>query len=364
MLSIIYKNLCTVAIQDQTKLQLPILAVHKTSSLMNDCSSGTGEFTVNFQYRFIRTEAYCSMTGFILSKTNCKFLINILCISWTKCDLHIHTSAGYTVQTDYILKSNIFVLHFVCAEVLQFTDRFLDQSAILNRKLSWKTHLSKPFALWNSIIRTCIPVLHPANHNSSAVRCFHCLHCIIVDTIVYCLVLFRNKGLGFLIKFTDKAKSSISIVILKAFRKHILRTYQHHIFSIQCKEIRALPHFSEAAIIRKHNRFKFPVISICTLIEKNTSSCTIHSVIYHHTAIRAILTFPHFRIAKIKRTAVLWHIFHSQNRVSHILLIVHSISDCKALCLDITDTAVRLRFFTHTGIHKKLLSIRKLKGTS
>ena len=331
---------------------------------MDNCASGTGELTVNFQYGFIRAEAYCCMVRIILGKTHCKFLINILRICRAKSDFHIHASSLYAIQTNYILKSNILIFCLICAKLLNFPNRFLDQAAVFNGKLSWKAHLSKPFSLRNSVIRTCIPVLHPADHNSSSVWCFHCLHCIIVNTIVHCLVFFRDKGFGLLIKFTNQAKSSVTIVVLKVFWKHILRAYEYYVFSIQGKEIRALPHFSESAIIRKHYGFKLPVKPILTSIQKNTAACSVRSVIYDHAAVSAILAFPHFRITEIKGAAVFRHVFCCKNRISYILFIIHPITDCKALCLYIADTSIRLCFFSHTGVHKKLFSIWKRNGTS
>ena len=155
------------------------------------------------------------MVCIILGKTHCKFFINILRICRAKGDFHIHTSSLYAIQTNYILKSNILIFCLICAKLLNFPNRFLDQAAVFNGKLSWKAHLSKPFSLRNSVIRTCIPVLHPADHNSSSVWCFHCLHCIIVDTIVHCLVFFRNKGFGLFIKFTNQAKVPSTLLLLQ-----------------------------------------------------------------------------------------------------------------------------------------------------
>ena len=109
MFSIIDKDFCTVTVQDQAKFKLSVLAVYLTSSLMNDRSSGTGKFTVDLQHRFIGTETYCRMILLILGKTYCKFLINILCISRTKCKFQIYTSSGYTIQFQIIFKCYIFI---------------------------------------------------------------------------------------------------------------------------------------------------------------------------------------------------------------------------------------------------------------
>ena len=153
-------------------------------------------------------------------------------------------------------------------------------------------------------------------------------------------------------------------MVLKAFWKHILRAYKYYIFSIQGKEIRALPHFSESAIIRKHYGFKLPVKPIFTSIQKNTAASSVCSVIYDHAAVSAILAFPHFRITEIKRTAVFRHVFCCKNRISYILFIVHSIANCKALCLYVADTSAWLCLLTHTGVHEKLFSIWKSNGAS
>lgn len=61
MLSVIDKNLCAVTVQDQAEFDFSVPAVYLASSLMNDRSSGTGEFTVDLQHRFIGTETYCRM---------------------------------------------------------------------------------------------------------------------------------------------------------------------------------------------------------------------------------------------------------------------------------------------------------------
>ena len=300
----------------------------------------------------------------ILGKTYCKFLINILCISRTKCKFQIYTSSGYTIQFQIIFKCYIFIFYFICTKVLDLSDRLLDQTAIFNRKFSRNTHLSEPFALRNTIVAAGIPVLHPADHDPSSVRCFHSLHCIEINSIIYSLITLRNKCFRSLIEFTDQTKCSISVVIFKIFRKHILRAYQHNVLSIQSKEVRALPHFSEVSVIGQHDGFKFPVISILTSVQQNTSACSICPVIHSYATVRTILTFPHLRITEIKRAAVLRHILYCKNRVSRIFFIIHSITCSKTLGLDITDTAIRLSFFAHPSVHKELLTVRELYGTS
>ena len=142
MLSIIYKNLSTETVQDQAKLNLSIFTVHKASSLMDNCASGAGKLTVNFQYGFIRAEAYCCMVRIILGKTHCKFLIDILRICRAKGDFHIHTSSIYAIQTNYILKSNILIFCLICAKILNFPNRFLDQAAVFNGKLSCPSEIT------------------------------------------------------------------------------------------------------------------------------------------------------------------------------------------------------------------------------
>ena len=300
----------------------------------------------------------------ILGKTYCKFLINILCISRTKCKFQIYTSSGYTIQFQIIFKCYIFIFYFICTKVLDLSDRLLDQTAIFNRKFSRNTHLSEPFSLRNPVIAAGIPVLHPADHDPSSVRRFYSLHCIEINSVIYSLITLRNESFRSLIEFTDQTKCSISVMIFKVFRKHILRAYQHNILSIQSKEVRALPHLSESSIIGKHDGFKLPVISILTSVQQNTSACSICSVIYSYTAVRSILAFPHLRITEIKWTAVLRHIFYCKDRISRIFFIIRSITRSKTLSLDVTDTAARLNFFAHTCVHKELFTVRKLYSTS
>ena len=49
MFSVIDKDFCTVTVQNQAEFDFSVPAVHLASSLMNDRSSGTGEFSVNLQ---------------------------------------------------------------------------------------------------------------------------------------------------------------------------------------------------------------------------------------------------------------------------------------------------------------------------
>ena len=69
------------------------------------------------------------MVRIILGKTHCKLLIDILRICRAKGDFHIHTSSIYAIQTNYILKSNILIFCLICAKILNFPNRFLDQAA-------------------------------------------------------------------------------------------------------------------------------------------------------------------------------------------------------------------------------------------
>ena len=202
MLSIILQKSLHCSDPGSDKLRFPILAVHRALLLMNDCSSGWRIYGQLPGHRFIRTEAYCSAARFHSEQNNCKFLINILCL-WTKCEsratiCRIHRPDGY------ILKSNIAHSAFVCAGS-QFTDRFPDQTSIHLIESSLRELICPNHLLWNSIIRVCpqfciIPIIILLPSGASTV-CIHnrSMH----ESAAWC---FRNKGLGFLIKFTDKAK--------------------------------------------------------------------------------------------------------------------------------------------------------------
>ena len=90
----VYKQLGAVAVQNQTQADSAVLVSYQASALMDDCSSGAGEFAVNLQDGFVRPEADgCPVTG-ILGKTHCKFLIYLVLIHRAQVKLHVYFSAA------------------------------------------------------------------------------------------------------------------------------------------------------------------------------------------------------------------------------------------------------------------------------
>ena len=58
-------------------LQFTVFTVHQTPALMDDRSSGTGEFSVDFKNGFMRTETERCLVCIILSKTQREFPVHI-----------------------------------------------------------------------------------------------------------------------------------------------------------------------------------------------------------------------------------------------------------------------------------------------
>jgi hypothetical protein len=70
------------------------------------------------------------------------------------------------------------------------------------------------------------------------------------------------KFSGLFIKLADQAERPISIVVLKALRKHILRAGEQHPFSVQPEKVRTFPHFSKTVVVGGKHALELPLESV------------------------------------------------------------------------------------------------------
>ena len=66
----------------------------KASALMDERSSGAGEFAVDFKERLLRAEADGRMMGCILGKTYCKLLVYLVFVPGTDAEFLVYFTAA------------------------------------------------------------------------------------------------------------------------------------------------------------------------------------------------------------------------------------------------------------------------------
>ena len=172
-----------------------------------------------------------------------------------------------------------------------------------------------------------------------------------------------RKGIRLFIKLSHQAECSVSVVILKARGQHILGAGEQNPLSIQLKEVRTFPHFSDAVAVGCQNLFKGPLESIGTGIQKNLSA-SIRRTVADHAAVGAILFSPHLGIAEILPACSFRKILFIQYRIHLILFIVDSVTYCKTLGLDVGKSPVCFPLSQYTRVHQQLSAIGKFNGTS
>ena len=166
------------------------------------------------------------------------------------------------------------------------------------------------------------------------------------------------KSPRLLVILSDQAECSVSVMVFKSFRQHILRTCQENPFSVQLEEVRAFPHFSETVIICHKHTFKLPLKSVRTGIQQDLPASVCRTV-PDNTAVCAVFLLPHLRIPEVMDTASFRDICFIQYRIHLILLIIHSVTHGKTLRLYITDASVCLPFPQHAGIHQQVSAVRE-----
>ena len=150
---------------------------------------------------------------------------------------------------------------------------------------------------------------------------------------------------------------------LKPFRQHVLRAYQEHGFTIQCKEIRTFPHFSVSVFILCQNADKLPVKTGFTGIQKNLSASVFRAVT-DHAIKQTVLALPDLRITKINSASSGRNIFFCENRIVFYFFIIQSIPDSQSLSLNVLFRSILLDLMIYSCVDQKLPSVRKLSCTS
>lgn len=81
MFTVVGKYFHAEVVQDDPEFDLPVGAVYQASSLMDDGPSGTGEFPVDLEDRFVRTEAQRRMACAVLCEADCEFAVHLVCVA-------------------------------------------------------------------------------------------------------------------------------------------------------------------------------------------------------------------------------------------------------------------------------------------
>ena len=159
------------------------------------------------------------------------------------------------------------MLNLVSSEVFKFADRSLIQTVVDQMQFTWQRHLSDPAVHPAVDCPGGIPVLHPSDHDPSAIRCQNGLWRIEINTVVNGLVMFLRE-VQILICTSDQAKCSVAIVIFKSSWQHVLWRCDGDILSIQFKEVRTLPHQAKPTLVLNKNMIELPVDQIFAAEQK------------------------------------------------------------------------------------------------
>ena len=330
---------------------------------MQDRSSRAGEFPVDLERGFVRPEADCSVELVILRKAQRKFLIDPHGILRLQINREVDHASVNARQLDLvILELHFLVCALVTAQVIELTDRSLVQDTVLYRELARQGHLTEPRD--RSRVQVAgIPVLHPADHDPAAIRRENGLRCVKINSVVDGMIGLLLENFLILIVFSDHVESTVPVVIFKSLREHILRAGEEDLLSVQLKEIRALPHKTEPVIVL-HKRFnEFPVDAVLALIEKHPSAVS-DPVVGDQTAVSAILKLPDLRIPEGIAAAAEGKILLRKHRVPFIFRVIHTVTEGQALSLYLSDLSALRVFVDDTGVHQKMLSVRKLDRAS
>ena len=152
-------------------------------------------------------------------------------------------------------------------------------------------------------------------------------------------------------------------MVFKIVRKHILRTDQENMLSIQTKEIRTLPHGAETAVIGRQDSPVLPVQQILALKEQDLSTafCV---VIGYCSDIGPVRSLPHLGISEIETAGAFGKALRRNHRILSILGIIDPVSDGDALGLDTAALSLGIRGLTDGGIHKQVPSVIHGDGAS
>ncbi len=289
-------------------------------------------------------------------------MIDMLCIYRPDCKLHVHFTPFDTRKPDLIRKRHCLMPHCLTAQIFQFSYRFLVQTAVLYGEFSRQAHLSEPWFV-RGISTAGIPVLHPADHDASAVGRKDRLRRIEINSIIDRLILFLRKSIRLFIIISDQAERPVTVMILKPLRQHLRRARDQHPFTIECEEIRALPHLAKTLIVHHQYLVILPPEAVRTAVEED-SAVSLFGTVAYDTAVSAIRFPPYLRVPEIESAPVFRQVLLCEHRITGIFLVLDSVSRCNALDLDIPQSIVRLFLLIHSRIQQQMPSVRQFGRTA
>ena len=261
-----------------------------------------------------------------------------------------------------ILNQNLFMANLFSAHCLQLPDGRLEQNAVSYGEFSGQTHLAKP-GNPSGVKVAGVPVLHPADHDAPSIGCEDRLWGIEVDAVIHSVIGFLCKDAGVIAAVAQKIEGSVSVVVFKPLRQHVLGTCQQDIVSVETEEVGALPHEADTVVVFRQRTDKCPVNGILAPILQDLPALT-EVVVGNQGTERAVGKLQHLRIAEIKTAAACREICLRQNGISFVFLIVQSVSKGETLCLNFADLPVGHGFMSDTGVHEHLPPVGEFNRTA
>ncbi len=206
-----------------------------------------------------------------------------------------------------------------------------------------------------------VPVLHPANENPPPVRGENRLGSVEVDAIVNGVVGFLREGLRLLVKTAQQIERAVAVVILQSLGQHIHGTGQQHVFSVQLKEVRTLPHPSDAVAVLRQYPDEIPVEKIRAAVEQQLSPLA-GLVVGNQGAVGAVPGLPELRVPEGKAAAPLRRL--RNHRVPLVFLIVQPVPKGQVLALDLPDLPAEGVLLGHACVHQHMPSVRQGQGAA
>ena len=147
-----------------------------------------------------------------------------------------------------------------------------------------------------------VPVLHPADHDTSPVGGEDRLRRVEVDAVVHGVVGLFREDTGIVIAVAQQVEGPVPVVIFKALRKHVLGAGQQHVVSVETEEIRALPHEADAVMILRQRADEAPMNGILAAVLQNLPALA-EAVVGDQSAERAVGELQNLWITEIKAAA-------------------------------------------------------------
>ena len=156
-----------------------------------------------------------SFTGKLYCETTVKLILS-------RSDLQgkIQHTASDTRDAFLFPDREILYENRVGSEGFNLAYRPLAEAVVSDFEFPRKSHLPKKRQIVGRVLGA-VPVLHPGNHNSAAVRCQQRLCCIKIKTIIDCMYRFFQKTTVFSVKLPDMAGSPVARMKFHTGRMHV-----------------------------------------------------------------------------------------------------------------------------------------------